>query len=186
MMGGLELFFLLFLRISGFFLSPLSSLIEPSQKQWVGLALATALLLSPASYKGMKKFLSSSSALLALCSERGRSWIPSWLSFFVVDRSGSFCGQVIGTLSGFSATELFDPFFLLRSPNEPPLCLLVFTFFSLLIFTTTFSISFMKASLLFPSPPSILLHLHLPQESLKLPTNSSTKPFPMPSIPSFF
>lgn len=137
MRGELELFFLLFLRISGFFLiSPLFSHRAVPKTVRLGLALATALLITPTLLQSHENALSIPLPLFSIYAvkEVALGYFFGFL-FSLLIEAAAFAGQVIGTLSGFSATELFDP---LSSSSNP----LISRLFALLVFTLFLAFDF--------------------------------------------
>lgn len=134
-MGKSDLFYalrpvvLLFARLSGFFLiSPLFSGKSLSVVIRLGCALACSLILAPSLLQNSSDTIDSSLLfILHVLKEVAIGYLIGFL-FSLLFEAAAFAGQLIGTLMGFSATELFDP---LVSSYHP----LLARFFSLLIFS---------------------------------------------------
>jgi len=110
MSNEFSLFFLLFARISGFFLiSPLFSHKVVPVTVRLGLALVSSLLLTPP-LSFQFNFTIDLPLLFAL--QIGKEIAIGYLLgflFSLIIEAGAFAGQLVGTLMGFSATELLDP-----------------------------------------------------------------------------
>ncbi len=128
MSSELSLFFALFARLIGFFLlSPLFA--DRGIPTWVrfGLALACSLLLLPPLSSQMA--ITTAHPLLfatELLKECALGYLLGFL-FSLLFEAAAFAGQLVGTLTGFSATELLDP---LSNSKHP----LVARLFSLTLF----------------------------------------------------
>lgn len=123
----------LFCRSFGFFLfSPLFSKIPIPRMVRFGMALSIAFLLAPLIAQRSEQMPSSGSLLfLFLIKETVLGYLLGLL-FSLILESAALAGQLVGTLAGFSATELFDPL----SSSSYPLWSKVFTLFvAVLMFT---------------------------------------------------
>lgn len=134
MSNELTLFILLFARLIGFFLlSPLFS--QRGVPTWIrfGLALSCSLLLIPP--LSAQHTLSIEHPLLLatqLLKETAMGYLLGFL-FSLLFEAAAFAGQLVGTLTGFSATELLDP---LANPTQP----LISRLFSLTLFALFLSL----------------------------------------------
>lgn len=146
----------LFARCLGFFcISPLFAHRALPSTVRLGLALACALLLTPTLSP-----TPSASLMLDMITECVVGYLMGVL-FSLIFEAAALAGQVIGTLSGFSATELIDPVANTRDP-------LLQKFFTLLLFACFLALDghhillrfFHESLLSIPlhptSPPSLL------------------------------
>jgi flagellar biosynthesis protein FliR len=130
------LILLLFSRLCGFFLiSPLFAGKSISKMIRLGLALACSIVIAPPLYKfsdishSLSTHLAPQHLLLIIYAlKEGAIGYLMGFIFSLLLEAAAFAGQVVGTLTGFSATELFDP---LSSSPHP----LLSRFFSLFVFT---------------------------------------------------
>lgn len=111
------LFFALFARLIGFFLlSPLFA--KRNIPVWIrfGLALCCSLLLLPP-LSAQLTLTFDHPLLLAteLVQEIAIGYLLGFL-FSLLFEAAAFAGQIVGTLSGFSATELLDPLYNTKEP----------------------------------------------------------------------
>lgn len=107
-LSTLNLFFALFARISGFFLiSPLFSKKEIPLYVRFGLTLVCSFLLAP-----VMTTLPKIDTLpwMLMFKEVIIGYLLGFL-FSLIFEAATMAGQVVGTMSGFSATELVDPSF---------------------------------------------------------------------------
>ena len=127
MSNELTLFLLLIARFSGFFLlSPLFSGRAIPSNIRLGLAIACSLLIAPPLWN-QHIFTIEAPAFLAMhiVKELAIGYLLGFV-FALLFEAAAFAGQVVGTLMGFSATELLDP---LSSSQHP----LMARFFSLVL-----------------------------------------------------
>lgn len=130
MLGEFTLFFSLFARLLGFFLlSPLFS--NKGIPTWarIACALASSLLLFPPLFSQVILKIEAPLLLVThLLKEVAIGYLLGFL-FSLLFEAVAFAGEWIGVLSGFSATELFDP---LSNTSNPLLSrLFVLTLFAL-------------------------------------------------------
>ncbi|MCC5833026.1 MAG: flagellar biosynthetic protein FliR [Chlamydiales bacterium] len=134
MSNELILFFALFARNAGFFLlSPLFT--KRNIPVWVrlGVAFSCSLILLPPLTSEL--ILKSEDPLLfatRMIQEIAVGYLLGFL-FSLLFEAAAFAGQVVGTLTGFSATELLDPFY----NSEHPLISRLFT---LILFALFFAL----------------------------------------------
>lgn len=134
MSNELLLFFSLFARNAGFFvLSPLFA--RHAIPVWVrfGLALCCSLLLLPPLSAHLS--LTPEHPILfatRMLQEVAVGYLLGFL-FSLLFEAAAFAGQIVGTLTGFSATELLDPL----SNNEHPL---ISRLFALTLFALFFAL----------------------------------------------
>lgn len=104
--NDLSIFLALFARISGFFLiSPLFSKKEIPFYVRIGLAIVCSLLLAPM-MTTLPKI--DSLPILLMVKEVLIGYLLGFL-FSLIFEAALMAGQIVGTMSGFSATELVDP-----------------------------------------------------------------------------
>ncbi|NGX60890.1 MAG: hypothetical protein K940chlam9_00364 [Chlamydiae bacterium] len=132
MSSELALFFLLFARMLGFFLfSPFfAGRLSPTIRFALSLTLSL-LLLPPLTAKFSLGIDPPWAFSLHLLKELGVGYLLGFL-FSLLWEAAAFAGQFVGTLAGFSATELLDPAANSLSP-------LWSRFFSLFLFTLLFA-----------------------------------------------
>lgn len=134
MPGELTLFFSLFARFIGFFLlSPLFA--NKGIPPWARIASAVAislLLFPPIVALGILKIEFPLLLIVHLIKELAIGYLIGFL-FSLLFEAVAFAGEWIGTLSGFSATELLDP---LSNTSHP----LLSRFFVLTLFALFFSL----------------------------------------------
>lgn len=120
---------LLFARMVGLFiLSPLFAGRMIPRSVRLGFALACSLSLAPSlSLKFNFTFDRSLLFIILILQEAAIGYLIGFVFSLVFEAAG-FAGQLVGTLTGLSATELFDP---LSSSHHP----LLARFFSLFVFT---------------------------------------------------
>lgn len=124
-----HLFLLLFARFTGFFLiSPLFSGRSIPKTIRFGLALTCSLLIAPPLSNRFGFTLDDPLLLsIRMLQELAIGYLLG-LFFSLLFEAAAFAGQMVGTLMGFSATELLDP---LSSSSHP----LMARFLSLVMFT---------------------------------------------------
>jgi flagellar biosynthesis protein FliR len=148
---------LLFARLSGFFLlSPLFSDKAIPKTIRLGFAAACSLLIAPPLW-GQLHFTIEHPLLFSiqLLKEIAIGFLIGFL-FSLLIEAAAFAGQLVGTLMGFSATELFDP---LSSTSHP----LLSRFFSLFVFTLflTLDLHHLLLRLLYESFEALPLNIPL-------------------------
>jgi len=127
-------FFLLFARLSGFFLlSPFFSTQALPKMIRLGVALAVSLLLAPPFFVKFQWQLNYDLLwLIDVLKELLIGYLVGFIFSLFVE-AAAFTGQWIGTLMGFSATELLEP---LSTTSHP----LLSRFFTLIVFTLFFAL----------------------------------------------
>ncbi len=109
MLFDVSVLLILFARVLGFFLlSPLLSLIPFPPLARFGLTVAVTCLLAPLFAEVQSFSLSSGLFLLTLLKEFFLGYLLGLILSLLLE-SAALAGQLIGTLSGFSATELLNP-----------------------------------------------------------------------------
>lgn len=117
MSSSLPLFIAIFCRMTGFFLlSPLLNRVPIPQTIRLCLAIGSSLLVAPSFLSSAASLSWSPLFLLIMIKEVALGYILG-LCFALLFESAALAGQIIGTVIGFSATELFDP----RSSSSQPL-----------------------------------------------------------------
>ncbi|MFZ0564687.1 MAG: flagellar biosynthetic protein FliR [Chlamydiales bacterium] len=127
-------FLLLFARSLGLFLvSPLFSRLAIPKWIRFSLALISSLLIAPPLLQNEEiNFDFSPLSLIQLLKEGAIGYLIGFIFSLIIEAT-AFAGQVVGTLAGFSATELLNPL----ATNPFPL---MSRFFSVIGFTLLFSL----------------------------------------------